>query len=196
MSVIKIISVTTLLCLSMLPGKVYSQQAGSLISFDVKPGINHSVLIEWEMKQEADTLPFEVQRSRDQTTWERIADIPVQSSPLYSFTDTKPREGLNYYRVWRADSKQDAAVSGVKWVQVNKTGGLYIWPNPAKDMLYIKTPFVKGRIGIIDSRGTLIFTIVITKLVTNVPTDRLSKGIYFIHVKHGNEILVERFVKE
>lgn len=196
MSAIKVIAGRMLFVLSMLPGILPAQQPASLVSFEVQPGANHSVLIEWRINPQADTLSFELQRSRDQKTWERIATIPVQSVHIYSFTDSRPGEGLNYYRVGQVNSKKHIAFKGIKWVQVNKTGVLFIWPNPARDMLYIKTPFVTGRIDIVDSGGKPIFNINITALVANVPTDRLLKGVYFIYVKHGNEILVEKFVKK
>lgn len=196
MPVIKKIPVIILFLLSGLFGKTAAGQPGSLISFNVKPGINHSVLIEWNIEQQTIAPHFELERSNDQKVWEKIADMPIQSSQLYSFTDNSPREGLNYYRVWKTDGNKGFAFTMVKWVQVNKTGILYIWPNPAKDMLYIKTPFVKGRIDIINSGGKLIINIPITGLITNVPTNLLSKGIYFIHVRHDNEVLIEKFMRE
>ncbi len=36
----------------------------------------------------------------------------------------------------------------------------------------------------------------ITGFITDVPIVRMSKGIYFIHVRYNNETLVEKFVKE
>lgn len=196
MSTIKLIAFTVLFILSMLYGVLSAQQGAPLVSFEAQPGANHSVLIEWKAKPQADTLSFELQRSRDQKVWERIVTEPAQSAHLYSFTDSRPGEGLNYYRVGQVTRNKNIAFTGVKWVQVNKTGVLFIWPNPARDMLYIKTPFVTGRIDIVDSGGKPIFNINITALVANVPTDRLLKGVYFIYVKHGNEILVEKFVKK
>jgi Secretion system C-terminal sorting domain len=189
-------AIAALSILSVVPGNLQPLQPGPFISFDVKPGTNHSVLVEWKIKAGADLFPFEVQRSRDQKNWEKLTAVPTQLAQLYSVKDIRPGEGLHYYRVRQLDKANTIAVTPVKWVQVNKTGLLYIWPNPAKDMLFIKTPFDKGRIDVMDSGGKLLFNINITALVTNMPTDRLSSGIYFIHVKNGDQILVEKFVKE
>ncbi len=195
---IKTISVIALFFASIvMPGsQFYLWQTGPLISFDVAPGPNQSVLIEWKIKHSIETPRFILERSGDQKKWKRIATMPAQLSPLYSFKDDQTGDGLNYYRLSLAGAENDLIFSGVKWVQVNKSGALYIWPNPAKDILYIKTPFIKGRINIIDGGGKLLFNVVITSSITKIPTDRMSKGIYFIHVMHAGNIMVEKFMKE
>lgn len=194
---LKILKISVLFFTTMLfSGVLQSQPAGVFKSFDIQPGANRTVMIQWEISAEADTLRMEVERSSDQKIWERIWDVSVMPSHRYFVTDTIPREGLNYYRVLQAGILQQFINPVVKWVQVSKTGNLYIWPNPAFDMLNIKTPFTNGRIDILDSGGKLIFNINITALVTEVPIDRLSKGIYYIHVIHGNEVLTQRFLKQ
>ncbi len=175
---------------------LFSQQAGNFKSFDIQPGANRTVLIQWEINPEADSLRMEVERSSDQKIWERIIDITPQLSHRYFVTDTLPREGVNYYRVAQAGILNRFVNPVVKWVQISKAGSLYIWPNPALDRLNIKTPFTKGRIDILDSGGKLIFNINITALIIEVPIDRLPNGVYFIHVIHENEILTQRFLKQ
>jgi len=195
MSGIKIISVAGLVFLLIGPGLLHSQTE-PFILFDVLPGADHTVLTQWRMAPETDTLPFEVERSRDKKTWERIASVAADSLHQYSSTDSQPGEGLIFYRVRQVDSKGRLLHTGVRWVQISESGKLYIWPNPAKSVLHVKTPYVKGRMDIIDPEGKHILKITITDFITNVPAIRLSKGIYFLHVRCENEILIEKFVKE
>jgi hypothetical protein len=51
--------------------------------------MDHTVLAQWRMTHEIDTLPFEVERSRDKRRWERIAAVAVHSSNQYSITDSE-----------------------------------------------------------------------------------------------------------
>jgi hypothetical protein len=195
MSRIKNMVVACLVFLSINPGLLHSQ-IKAFIFFNVLPGADHTVLTQWKMKPEPDTLSFEVERSRDKKIWERIATLSPHLSHLYSFADREPGEGLIYYRIKQAGVKDLSIYTDIKWVQVSKTGKLYIWPNPANNMLHVKTPFIKGSLDILDPGGRLMLKIAITDLITDVPVLRLSKGIYILHAKYKNEILVEKFIKE
>jgi len=189
------IIVINLVLLLIRPGLLHSQTV-PFISFNVEPGADRTVLFQWRVTPEADTLYFEVERGRDKGTWERIAHVAVQESHQYSSTDPQPGEGLIYYRVRQVGSGERYLYTQVKWVQISKTGELYIWPNPAKNILHVKTPFVKGSMDVVNPEGKLMLKISVINFITDVPTARLSKGIYFLHVRYGNEILVEKFVKE
>ncbi|MDP4261381.1 MAG: T9SS type A sorting domain-containing protein [Bacteroidota bacterium] len=192
---IKIIIVTSLVFLLTRAGQLYGQ-AEPFISFNVEPGAGHTVLIQWKTVPGNDSLRFEVERSRDKKTWESIADVAARLSHQYSSIDSKPGEGLIYYRVRQVSSGNRFSYTQEKWVQISNTGKLYIWPNPAKDVLHVKTPFVNGSVDIIDPGGKLIQKISIINLVTDVSIAGLSKGVYFLHVRHKNEVLVERFMKD
>jgi hypothetical protein len=49
---------------------------------------------------------------------------------------------------------------------------------------------------IVDSRGKLIRKIIITDFITDLHIGSLAKGIYFLHIRNGNQLLVEKFIKE
>jgi hypothetical protein len=193
---LKIIAVVSFSFLLFSPGLLHSQTK-PFVLFDVLPAADHTVLIKWGITAEMDTLSFEVERSRDKKNWERIETVnPGILLHSYSITDREPGEGLIYYRIKQAGGKNLSVYTGIKWVQISKTGKLYIWPNPANNILHVKTPFVKGSMDIVDSGGKHIVKIIITDFITDIPAIHLSMGIYFLHVKHGNETLVEKFVKE
>jgi hypothetical protein len=195
MARIKNIVIAGLVFLLINPGLLYSQ-IKPFIFFNVLPGADHTVLMQWRMKPEIDTLPFEVERGRDKKIWERIVPVNPHLSHLYSITDRQAGEGLIYYRIKQAGGKDLSIYTDIKWVQISKTGKLYIWPNPANNVLHVKTPFIKGSLDIIDPGGRLMLKITITDFITDVPVLRLSKGIYFLHAKYKKEILVEKFAKE
>ncbi len=177
------------------PGLLHSETT-AFASFDVQPYEGNIVIIQWSMTPERDTLPMEVERSRDRITWEKISLQPSQSSHQYFSIDSRPEDGLIYYRVRRTEGENKISYSDVRWVQVCKTDEVYIWPNPAKDILHVKTPFSKGSMDILDAGGKLMQKIAISGFNTEVPAACLSKGIYFLHIRHDDEVIVEKFIKE
>jgi hypothetical protein len=63
-------------------------------------------------------------------------------------------------------------------------------------VLHVKTPFVTGSIDIYDEGGMFILKQSINNFITDIATGRLSKGIYFLHIRHDKETFTEKFVKE
>lgn len=178
-----------------LPCLLYSQN-NRILLFNVQPGKEQVVLIQWKVAPKSDTLPFEIEKSKDTIKWEKILRAGIESSHEYFFTDTMTGSGVFYYRIKQTDTKGKTSYSLTRWVQISKTGKLYIWPNPANDVLHIRTAFAKGSMEIFDTEGKLMLKRSITNNITNLPLLQLGKGIYFIRVKHDKEILAEKFVKE
>ena len=164
--------------------------------FDVQPGLDRSVLVHWGTNSQRDTIWFEVERSSDKKVWVQIAVVASNVAQQYSWSDTDPIEGMNYYRVKEAGGNGRFLYSPAKWLQMNEAAKLIIWPNPADNILYVKTPFNTGSIDIINSGGRLVQKITITNYVTIVQTQKLSKDLYFLHVKNKTETLIERFIKD
>ncbi|HJS55335.1 MAG TPA: T9SS type A sorting domain-containing protein [Chitinophagaceae bacterium] len=172
-----------------------NSQTNKFISFSVQPDAGRVVIIQWNLIPAADTLSFEVERSRDSIKWETVSHSPAQLSHKYYWVDKNPGDGLIYYRVRQINAVDNYSSTQTRWVQIGKTGELYIWPNPVNNVLHVKTPFAKGSMEIVDAGGRLMQKISITDLITDVPIGHFAMGIYFIRVKSGNQIIVEKFVK-
>jgi hypothetical protein len=173
---------------------MYSQDR-SFVYFDVRPADNQKALIQWNVNPAGDTFSFELQKSNDLTNWKVIAYFSPDLLHQYSYTDSL-QNGVLYYRVRQIKADKSLLYSQIRWVQVNKTGKLYIWPSPAKNLLHLKTSFNSGSIDVVDESGRYVFKIFITGYITDISIARLAKGIYFLQVKHGDEILKEKFIKE
>jgi hypothetical protein len=185
--------VTVLLFMGV--GQLHSQTE-TFTAFNVQPGQNRSVIIYWVIRPAIDSFDYVLQRSKDAKTWETIANPGFHLSHNYSHIDMHPAEGMNYYRVIQFRSKQQIGASDTKWIQVSNAGRLYMWPNPANDILHVRSPFVKGSMQVVSPAGQLMMKLSITNAVTDVPMRSLARGTYFIHVMYGKEILVERFIKQ
>lgn len=196
MARLKIIIATFVLSLAGMEF-LYSQEVSASFTFyDVQPCTGQTVVIQWSFTPGSDSLAFEIEKSRDMINWKRTARMAPQLSHQYFSIDSDPGYGLIYYRVKRAGNDKQISFSPVKWVQISNDGEMYIWPNPARDVLHVRTPYVKGVLHISDPSGKLMMEIIITGLITDVPILRLAKGAYFIHVRAGEETLVEKFIKE
>ncbi|MGV3560708.1 hypothetical protein [Larkinella arboricola] len=77
-----------------------------LVSFRGFPGKDRIVL-SWETVFEENSERFEVERSRDALSFERIGQQPAAGTThrrqLYTFTDEHPQPGTNYYRLRQVD---------------------------------------------------------------------------------------------
>lgn len=171
-------------------------QDSVFISFNVEPDAGGYVLIQWRMLPGPDTLPLVVERSRDTIKWESIAEVPVRLSHFYSTIAVWPGESVFYYRVRQSAPGGKGAVSATRWVQAVKNGKVYLWPNPARDVLHVKTSFTDGMMDIMDGQGKMVMKIVITNHITDIPVSKLPKGIYFLQIRRNQEVFRERFVRE
>jgi hypothetical protein len=174
--------------------QVFSQKKIS-IAFDVQLADYHTVTIQWT-RPEADSFDYVLEKSGDEKTWARIANIYSQLSPCYDYIDLHAAEGINYYRIVQRKHEEMVAVSATKKIQTHSADKLYIWPTPANDIVHVRSPFVNGNIDIIASDGQLIRKISITDLITDVSLQALPSGMYFIHVRHGKDILIDKFIKQ
>jgi hypothetical protein len=86
------------------------------------------------------------------------------------------------------------------YVGVNEhpTSEFMVYPNPAKDHLYIKwNKNVNGNseVSIVDASGKQIYLIKnITRSLMKIPLSGLRQGIYFLRVKTNDQVQAEKFV--
>lgn len=97
--------------------------------------IGNRVQLNWQTTFEQNTASFITERSSDGRLFSSIGSVPAagNSSSLrkYSFSDTKPGWGVNFYRLQMVDTDGQVKYSGV--VKVNITGDeklITVYPNP------------------------------------------------------------------
>src|SRR5690242_20028771 len=136
-------------------------QPNQFLSYDVQPGAGCTILIRWEVPAGTDTVNYILERSNDKKNWKMIAGERIRNSHKYIVFDTKPEDSLNYYRVKLDNNSPIPVYSPVKSIQLVRAFEIYLWPNPATDMLYVMTPFMSGTMDIFDSTGILVRKIII-----------------------------------
>lgn len=178
---------------SLMPVGVFPQNAN--VSLSVQEGTNHTVNIQWTTNDRPVNLVCTVERSTDKENWERVARMANQFSYNYFAIDSCPFTGSNYYRIKFSNAEGQIFFSDVQCLQITVPAKLYTWPNPANEVLHIRSPYAEGNIDIIDAEGKFINKIFLTNYITDVHIAHLPKGMYFLHLRYNNRVLTKEFLK-
>lgn len=147
----------------------------------------------WSTLSEHNNNYFNVQRSPSATNFETIGTVKGAGNSIqtiaYSFTDTKPLSGINYYRLAQTDYNGETSFSKTVALEnpaVNRSG-LIVSPNPAADFINViyETGNTIYEIKILNTVGEIL---VQTKTHTQNRMDvsSIENGIYFVLVKTDN----------
>lgn len=168
-----------------------------LLSFEAQEVNWGQVQLTWSTATETNNDFFTVERSQDLQVWERIGEVAGAGNSNtglnYSLSDPAPAGGLNYYRLKQTDFNGDFSYSEVVAAEVEIPAQPILYPNPAKEAIFIKGTFPQNTtLEILDFSG-------ITVLRKNAiqPGERLSldlpSGLYrtILRTPDGKLILSE-----
>jgi hypothetical protein len=108
--------------------------------------------IQWSTSIEQQTVQFVVERSSDQQNWETIGVVPARGNSQviqnYTFTDVRPKPGVNFYRVREIDQSGQGLISDIARATVERKEEFSLYPNPVKDQasLYCQGGFQNGTV--------------------------------------------------
>lgn len=154
---------------------------------------NEIIKVDWTSLTELNIARYEVQRSNNVTDFKAIGSVLGSGNGTannYSFDDIKPLKGTNYYRLKIYD--KDGKNTYSKILSVNFNGGniTLIYPNPAKNVLYIKTSSVAS-FDLINQSGKIL----ISKIINNSGSMNISgvvAGLYYL--RNNNTGVVEKVI--
>jgi hypothetical protein len=161
-----------------------------LIGFEAQKRKKDIKLI-WQTASELNNLNFEVQRSEDGIHWQSVIFIKgfgttniIQS---YSYVDTKPILGKNYYRLKQND--YDGAFEYSPVILINRSTGeidqVKISPNPAYDIISIEGFY--GDIRVYNYSGVLLKSVQITNDISeDISLFDVPDGLYLIELNSIN----------
>ncbi|MEM6967427.1 MAG: T9SS type A sorting domain-containing protein, partial [Bacteroidota bacterium] len=124
-----------LIHVAMNIGQIPTQLPVELMSFDVRKQ-DEKVYLNWKTASELDNAGFEIQRSTDGVSFERIHFVEgngtVSQENAYQFVDEAPAAGWNYYRLKQMDFSGTFEYSKVQSVLLENDfeAKLDIYPNP------------------------------------------------------------------
>ncbi len=155
--------------------------------------------LNWKTTMEKNFSHFELQRSANGSQFSKIATINANrntSGSSYAYTDTRPLEGLNIYRLTMVDMDGKTRLSDMVQLSVAAGNTLYVSvnPNPVQQQLTVslsgKTDG-KGQVQVLDLMGKVLQTITVMGNNTTIDMSSYAAGPYMIRYTDNshNEVI-------
>lgn len=177
-------------------------------SFDVVKQNNSLVNVKWTINVQQQVESFDVLRSSDRISWEKIGTVaPQQGFGLqnYKFDDASPGSGTTYYRIhikYQADGANK--LSEVKSVKIANAGSsaIRLLPNPAKDRTEIQFNVSErgnATIRLYDQSGHALISLQrnVTAGMNKIALDNLtglSAGVYTVRIELNGKVFNSKLV--
>lgn len=121
-----------------------------LVQFLATKNADATIKLSWATAQEINSSSFDVERSADQGSWEKIGSVKAKGyssiTANYSYTDQFPLAGNNYYRLKMIDLDGKFNYSKVVAVSADKDSRpLVIYSNPFSDQIRVKVNVSRGQ---------------------------------------------------
>jgi hypothetical protein len=156
-------------------------------------------IVNWETASEDPRESFELERSSDAIRFEKITSIAGKGRAAdYEYTDAKPLEGFNYYRLRLIHNTGTPTYSKIVRAFVKTDIELRVYPNPADDVLYVQLPpggNGKAIFFITDAAGKTVMKSNISNTnQTVVDISKLPAGIYALRYQDGERNIIKTFI--
>jgi hypothetical protein len=195
--------------ISLLNNQVYLIETPlpvTLTSFTVSKAETQNALLNWATTAETNSERFEIEHSTNGKIWKQLGSVDAkgESSNLvsYQYTDTKPVNGTNLYRLKMIDRDATFAYSRIQSAEFSIASRTVLYPNPVMDYLTVSVDDISQiqRIQISNIIGSSVFDK--TKTTTADMSDRLDvknlpSGLYFVRVTSNNGyVALSKIVKQ
>lgn len=157
-----------------------------------------SALMSWETAEEKSFSHFEVERM-DGNKFTRIGTVKATgSNSKYSFTDRTAPEGKNQYRLAIVDNDGSTAYSKIAHATIAcNSQAISIYPNPAKEKVYIKGLTGTETVQVYNAIGQLIVQHTATGTEDMVDLGPNAAGIYqVVIIRGGASVFNTKVIKE
>ena len=178
-----------------------------ILSFTAQAQQNQRVVLDWTSSKEINFLGFDIERSKDGLSWQKIGFVAAESNGGetndYSYTDNDPLTGVSYYRLRLVDIDGNSKYSTVRSVEIKGMNhGIRVVPNPVVNFAVLKFSAEKNenaQIFIINAEGKRMRSKMITiKAGQNeINLDQWSSitpGVYVVQVVTSEKTMNVRVV--
>jgi Secretion system C-terminal sorting domain len=168
-----------------------------LIHFQGKNKGPHNILV-WQTASERNNARFVVERSGDGLAFEDIGSVEgfgnTQTVKNYDFTDTKPLQGINYYRLRHEDTDGKAEYSNIILLDnAEARATAKIYPTVVSNFLTVEGA---ETIEIVDMAGRTVLTY---RTLNNeiLGLSDLPSGVYIVKGTDNNGVIfLEKIIKQ
>jgi hypothetical protein len=162
----------------------------SLISFTGQNQDKNN-LLEWKTADEQNNAGFEIEKSADARTFEKIGAVDgggdSKVTRVYRFTDPSPFSST-YYRLKQID--YDGTYNYSRIISVKSEAAPFsIYPNPAQNQLFVKNLESNTEVAISDINGKLLVKKIV-KPSTPIDIQSLPSGLFLLRIGSQRQKLV------
>lgn len=165
---------------------------------------NNQIELKWETLSEVNNDRFEVEHSRDGYHFQSVGTVEgsgtIDEAKNYFYFHRMSVNGTHYYRLKQVDTDGTFDYSNVVGVIVDNGGQLSIYPNPAKDVIYVQQDELDGisNFQLMDVLGRKLNTSMNGNagLYEIKLPDGLAKGTYWLKVERGGKVQTVPVIKE
>ncbi|OKL39162.1 T9SS type A sorting domain-containing protein [Pontibacter flavimaris] len=177
-----------------------------LLSFEGK-ATQSGVALEWATASEDNNEKFEVERSQDGRSFEKIAEVAGAGNSAitlkYSYNDMAANPGTNYYRLKQLDV--DGQYEFSKVIAVNHKAAsadalMKVYPNPAVSN-YVHVALNSSsdaQLKIMDRNGRTVYTQEVApgqqEIQLSIAELNIPKGLYYVHMQDDTERQVQKLI--
>jgi hypothetical protein len=166
-----------------------------IISFKGRARTN-DILLDWEVALEKNVKEFVVEKSLDGVHYKDMSIVASRNLPsgFYNTPDKEPVQGNNYYRLSYNSMDGVRKILAYTQVAINGTSAISIYPNPAKEVVYVDLKGIEGaaKIRIMDLNGRVVYSIEQSKSNISIDLKTFARGVYMIQVITGNELINQK----
>ena len=158
-----------------------------------------SLQLTWATSSEKNFHYFQVERASEDLIFTTVGQVDAKGSSTlttYAFTDAKPLNGKNYYRLKMIDLDEAFEYSPVVTANGKSSSIVNVYPNPITDKQFtielsdvMDTP---AQVTILDGSGTQILRAELASnaMAFQLPQD-ISAGLYYLRISsgHGQQII-------
>ena len=176
----------------------------TLTDFYAEPADKNAVKLHWSTETERQNVGFDIERSTDGVTFERIGFVKGHGDHDgkmdYDFLDGLPINGYNYYRLKQQDLNGKFEFSKIAFARIAAPFGVKISPNPLtnRGLATISTDAAGTLIAdIFDLSGRQISTVFNGKVsegTTTLSLENLPNGVYILKTTLNGTTSNEKFV--
>lgn len=160
---------------------------------------NGMVELSWKTSSETNNLGFRIERSNNGFNFQEVGFVDGMGNSSittdYSFTDSNPMAGHNYYRLISVDQNQDESQAcKVILVKVDeKSTSIQVFPNPSRGIVYLSKGLeVVNQIELMDANGKILINQVGDLKELNF--QHLAEGIYYLRIRTENGVSTHKLI--
>jgi hypothetical protein len=158
------------------------------------------VLLNWKLASGwSEAAGYDVLYSTDGYRFNKIATLPGNTAtPDCKFIHNSPAPGSNYYKIVVTDRAGKQYYSDVRLVQYDGAVGFAIYPNPAKDYLYVSTGTNSGVLNytLLDAAGKTVQKGIAAN-GQKIDVSAMAPGTYVFMIGDKNGMLFKQsFIKQ